>query len=167
MDPQRTTRNPAQRPQNNRANSRHRETTTYTDGSCTDNGKENAKCGGGTWFGQNDPRNKALRVPGEIQTNQIGELAAVIVALETTLHFHPLEIVSDSKYVINRLTLHLREWEDKGWIGIQNTTLFKKAAFMLKSKSAKTTFRWVKGHSGNLGNEESDKLAKEGAEKDI
>jgi hypothetical protein len=29
-----------------------------------------------------------------------------------------------------------------------------------------TTFKWVKGHQGNLGNEESDRLVKEGAEKD-
>jgi ribonuclease HI len=127
-DPQRSTRHPAQRPQNNGANNRHEEMTVYTDGSCTDNGKENAKSGGGAWFGQNDPRNKALRVPGESHSNQIGELAAVIVALQNTPRFYPLEIVSDSKYVIDGLTSHLREWEDRGWIGIQNATLFKKAA---------------------------------------
>lgn len=166
-DPQRLTRNPAQRPQNNGANIRHNEITVYTDGSCTDNGKENAKSGGGAWFGHNDPRNKALRVPGETQSNQTGELAAVIAALQTTPHFNPMEIVSDSRYVIDGLTLHLRKWEDKGWIKIENAALFKKAAFLLKNRSAKTTFRWVKGHNGTLGNEESDKLAKEGAEKDL
>ncbi|KAN0107309.1 hypothetical protein V8E52_010245, partial [Russula decolorans] len=69
-----------------------------------------------------------LRVPGESHSNQIGELAAVIVALQNTPRFYPLEIVSDSKYVIDGLTSHLREWEDRGWIGIQNATLFKKAA---------------------------------------
>ena len=31
---------------------------------------------------------------------------------------------------------------------------------------APTTFKWVKGHSGNQGNEESDALTKEGATKD-
>ena len=36
----------------------------------------------------------------------------------------------------------------------------------MKRRSAKTTFSWVKAHRGTLGNEESDKLAKEGAEKD-
>ena len=45
--------------------------------------------------------------------------------------------------------------------------MFKKTAFLLKNRSARTTFRWVKGHSGELGNEESDKLAREGANKNI
>jgi hypothetical protein len=50
-DPQRTARHPAQRPQNNEANNRHDETQAYTDGSCMNNGKANARCGGGIWFG--------------------------------------------------------------------------------------------------------------------
>lgn len=40
-----------------------------------------------------------------------------------------------------------------------------KAATLLRQRTAPTMFRWVKGHQGNLGNEESDRLAKEGARK--
>ena len=71
----------------------------------------------------------------------------------------------DSQYMINGLTTHLTEWEDNGWIGIKNAPLFKKAAYLLKRRSAPTLFKWVKGHSGDEGNEGSDQLAKEGAEK--
>ncbi|KAN0111512.1 hypothetical protein V8E52_008535 [Russula decolorans] len=73
----------------------------------------------------------------------------------------------NSQYVIKGLTEHLHHWEDRGWIRIQNIQLFQTAAFLLKRRSTRTCFTWVKGHNGTLGNEESDRLAKEGAEKDI
>ena len=106
-------------------------------------------------------------MPGKLQSNQIGELAATIVAIQRTPHFFPLEIISDSKYVIKGLTENLHNWEDKGWIRVHNAHLFQIAAYLLKRRSAKTSFTWTKGHNGTLGNEESDRLAKEGAMKDV
>jgi RNase H len=44
--------------------------------------------------------------------------------------------------------------------------MFKKAAHLLKCRTATTHFKWIKGHNGNQGNEESDALAKQGAEKE-
>jgi hypothetical protein len=96
-----------------------------------------------------------------------GELAAIVITLQEIPHFRPVEIATDSKYTANGLTAHLRNWEDIGWIGIQNAALFRKAAFLMKQRSTKTSFSWVKAHNGTLGNEESDRLAKEGAEKGI
>jgi ribonuclease HI len=139
--------------------------TVCTDGACYNNGKMNAKAGAGIWFTDNDPRNKALKIPGPTQTNQVGELAAVIAALECSPTYAPLKIISDSTYVIDGLTEHLKEWEDRGWIEICNAKWFKRAAFLLRKRSAPTTFQWVKGHSGDKGNEECDKLAKQGARK--
>lgn len=162
-DPQRLTRLPAQRLWDPRTNLRHE---LLTDGSCTNNGKENACCSAGVWFQINDPCNAAIRAPSTEQSIQIGELTAVIEALNRSPTFHPLEIISDSKYVIEGLTEHLRNWEDKGWIGIKNVSMFKLAAYLLKRRSATMTFTWVKGHEGALGNEESDRLAKGGVEKD-
>jgi ribonuclease HI len=82
----------------------------------------------------------------------------VIVAADKTLPFQPLEIVSDSKYVIDGLTTNLNSWEDQGWAGTKHAHLFRRASYLLRKQSATTTFRWVKGHSGMQGNEESDKL---------
>ncbi len=40
------------------------------------------------------------------------------------------------------------------------------AAYLLKRRSARTSFTWVKGHRSLKGNEESDKLTKERAKKE-
>jgi len=141
------------------------EIAVYTDGACMDNGRKNARCGSGVWFAQDDPRNRALRIPGEAQSNQVGEIAAVIAAMEMVPPFQPVKIYTDSKYVIDGLTTHLESWENDGWINIKNARLFRKAAHLMRHRSAKTTMQWVKGHDGNPGNEASDALAKQGANK--
>ncbi len=41
----------------------------------------------------NDPRNVAFRVPGNKQSNQIGELAVIIIVIQKVHHFCPLEIM--------------------------------------------------------------------------
>jgi ribonuclease HI/exonuclease III len=149
----------------NRSTLRLREISVYTDGACLNNGMENAQCGSGIWIGPNHEQNRSLRVPGKQQSNQVGEVAAVIAALEAVPRNQPLKIVTDSKYTIDGLTTHLSTWEDQGWIAIKNADLFKRAAYLMRRRSAETSFQWVKGHNGDLGNEESDRLAKEGANK--
>ncbi|KAH9017743.1 hypothetical protein EDB83DRAFT_2180280, partial [Lactarius deliciosus] len=69
--------------------------TVYTDGSCLNNGKGNARCGSGIWVEDGSDLNQALRVPGQIQSNQVGELAAVAAALEKVPNYTPLTIVTD------------------------------------------------------------------------
>jgi ribonuclease HI len=96
----------------------------------------------------------------------VGEIAAIIVTVEMIPQSWLLKIHMDSQYVIDGLTTHLKDWEDNGWIGIKNVPLFKKAAYLLKRQSAPTLLKWVKGHSSVEGNEGSDQLAKEGAEKE-
>ncbi|KAI0686285.1 ribonuclease H-like protein, partial [Cytidiella melzeri] len=139
--------------------------TIYTDGSCINNGDFNARAGAGVWYGLNDARNLSIRVPGPIQTNQVGEILAVQQAAARTPPFALLHIVSDSKYVIEGLTIHLQKWRDKGWIAVDNADLFRSAAYHLQKRSAVTTFEWVKGHSENEGNEGADALAGHGAQK--
>ncbi len=116
-------------------------------------------------LGENHIHNTAIKVPGPNQSNQIGEIAAVVKVLEKALTCIPLVIKMDSKYVINGLTTNLTHWEDKGWIEIKNREWFKRAAYLLRKRSAPTKFQWVKGHSRETGNEESDKLVKQGADK--
>ncbi len=140
------------------------ETEVYTDGSATQNGAASAKAGSGVWFGPQDARNEGARVPYDEQTNQAAEIYAVVLAERKVPPFAPLHIVSDSKYVVDGLTTHLRGWENKGWIGVANAAPFCEVVAALRSRTAPTTLRWVKGHSNVRGNEEADKLASLGAE---
>lgn len=140
------------------------EVEVYTDGSCSSNGSATARAGSGAWFGADDERNEGVRVPYDEQTNQTAEIYAVVLAERKVPPYVPLHIVSDSKYVVDGMTLHLKKWENRGWIGVANAAPFAEAAAALRGRSVQTTFRWVKGHSNILGNEGADKLAAAGAE---
>ncbi len=135
----------------------------FTDGSCQENGSGNARAGAGLWFGNDDPRNRALRVPGTKPSNQTGEMFAVAAATDVVPPFVPLHLVTDSRYVSDGLTVHAENWEKKGWYGVANAEVIQDVLARLRRRSAVTTIRWVKGHSGIPGNEGADKLAEAGA----
>lgn len=139
------------------------EVEAWTDGSCLHGGTENARTGSGVWYGEHDPRNASLRVPGKVQSNQVGELVAVLHTVQTTSPFAPLKVTTDSEYVINGLTKHLQDWEERGWIGVANSLLWRVLVADLRQRGAPFMIRWVKGHSGDIGNEGADRLAGEGA----
>ena len=56
-------------------------------------------------------------------------------------------------------------WEDHSWINIENSQWFKRAAYLLRRHTAKMKYKWVKGHSRELGNEMSDQLVKQSQQK--
>jgi len=164
-DPKRLTATPAQRYYTPGIQLQARTITVYTDGACFNNGKLDARCGSGVYFSPDDSRNIAFRPPGNSQSNQAAEIIAIYKAASAIQKWFPLKIISDSLYAINGLTEHLSTWEDNGWIGVENAPLFKLTAATLKQRIATTTFQWTKGHAGERGNEEADRLAKEGANK--
>ena len=142
-------------------------TTIYTDGSCIKNGEETACAGSGVWFGDDDPRNMSLRVPGPNQSNQTGELYAILQAIRSVPPDQALIIRTDSMYAVNGLTSNLEKWEDQGWLRSKHADLFKSITAWMRFRSNTTELVWVKGHSGIRGNEEADKLAGDGALKDL
>jgi ribonuclease HI len=80
------------------------ESTAHTAGSCLEDGYDDAQAGSGVWFGPGDPRNAALKIPGPNQSKQVGQLAAVLHAVQSTPPFASLHIISSSKYIINCFT---------------------------------------------------------------
>ncbi|KAF8525074.1 hypothetical protein BU17DRAFT_11641, partial [Hysterangium stoloniferum] len=51
----------------------------YTDGSCWNNGDENAIMGSGIWYGHGDPRNLSMQQPECFNTDNAGEIAAILI----------------------------------------------------------------------------------------
>jgi len=143
----------------------HTMTTVYTDGACLNNGEETAKAGCGVWYGNNDPRNISERVSHKTQSNQTGELTAVLLAIKNHPQHEDLNILTDSKYVIDGLTKNAKRWEERNWTDIQHGEIFKCITAWTRWRKGKTFLKWVKGHSGIEGNEEADRLASEGANK--
>ncbi|KAG1818841.1 ribonuclease H-like domain-containing protein, partial [Suillus variegatus] len=109
--------------------------------------------------------NRAIKIPGKRQSNQLAEIAAILIALQQTAPYIPITIVTDSKYAIEGLTKNLPDWENRGWINVENSEYLKATTYHLRKRSAQTSFIWVKGHNGHHGNEQADCLANEGANK--
>jgi len=99
-------------------------------------------------------------------TNQRMEIKAALDAVESLAG--PLEIVSDSTYVVNCFRDRWwAGWIQRGWVNkakkpIANQDLWKPLIELVNSRGD-VTFRWVKGHSGDVMNDLVDRLAVEAA----
>lgn len=140
----------------------------YTDGSCESNGTLEARAGAGTWYyAQDDVRNKAIRLPDDLdQSNNTGELVAILTAAVDTPSNHTLEIRTDSQYAIDNLITHRARHED-GWINTSNREISKKIIAVLRQRNGTTFLKKVKGHSGDQGNDGADQMANIGARKEV
>nr|ODN97513.1 ribonuclease HI [Cryptococcus depauperatus CBS 7855] len=145
----------------------------YTDGSARGNGQVGSRAGAGVWWGNVGEafnQNWAERVPGESQTNNRGELLAVIRAIERCPYPDlPLEIRCDSQYTISSMTLWLQKWMKNDFKNgknetVINTDLIKHLLALLRRRgpASKIKFKYVPAHSGIEGNEQADKLARAG-----
>lgn len=148
---------------------RYEAITVYTDGSCQANGTAAARCGSGLWYGHGDDRNQAIRVGApHPQTNNTGELVAVLTAIQNHQDADEVEIRSDSQYVLDIATKHANEWLDGGFAGVENREIVRALVGELILSERWTALRWskVKGHSGDVGNDGADREANRGAGKD-
>jgi ribonuclease HI len=101
-------------------------------------------------------------------TNNRMELKGVIEGLRALKEPCAVEIVSDSKYVVQAINEWLNGWVAKGWKTaskqpVKNQELWEEYLEVSKIHSIKAT--WVKGHAGHTHNERCDELAKNEASK--
>ena len=143
----------------------------YTDGACSNNGRENASAGIGIFFGRDDTRNVSKKIAGK-QTNNAAELSAIIATysiIEKDIeNGKKIVIVSDSEYAIKCVSTYGEKCDKKGWqVDIPNKELVKNAYAMYKDKP-NIHFMHIKAHTTktdihSLGNDNADKLANRGS----
>jgi ribonuclease HI len=105
---------------------------------------------------------------GEIDTtNNRMELLAAINALNVLVE--PCEVLlhTDSKYVLDGITRWVEGWKRNGWKNaskqpVRNAELWHK--LIDAAERHEIEWHWVKGHSGNEGNDLADRLASSAAE---
>lgn len=99
-------------------------------------------------------------------TNNRMEMMAVITALENLINHaaDAITIHSDSQYTINGITKGwAKNWRKKGWKKGDGKPALNPDLWGimldLVDQFSKLRFKWVKGHAGNLLNEQADVLA--------
>ena len=142
------------------------EVVIYTDGAC----KGNPGPGGwGAWL-KSGATEKEL-FGGELNTtNNRMELTAVIEGLAALKRPCKVILYLDSQYVRQGITEWIRGWKAKGWRTstkqpVKNVELWQKLDKLVAEGGHVIEWRWVKGHSGDVGNERADMLANKGVDK--
>ncbi len=131
----------------------------YTDGGC----RGNPGVGGwGVWLRYGD-HDKKLKGAEKGTTNNQMELMAAIKALEAIKSSNiAIDLYTDSKYVMHGINEWIVGWKAKGWKTankkpVKNVALWKRLDAL--NEQHNVDWYWVKGHSGDIGNDMADELA--------
>ncbi|KAM5165090.1 ribonuclease H1 [Mantella aurantiaca] len=146
-----------------------RSAVVYTDGCCSSNGRYGAKGGIGVYWGPDSSLNVSEKLEGR-QTNQRAEIQAACRAVEQaqSQNINRLNICTDSEFTIKGMTEWVPRWKQNDWKTYNGGNVVNKEDFQKLDnlcKEVDVTWSHVPGHSGNMGNERADQLAKSGARK--
>jgi ribonuclease HI len=133
----------------------------YTDGACRGNP------GPGGWGAVlvAGPHRKTLHGGEPLTTNNRMELKAAIEALRALKGRQRVVLHTDSKYLMQGISAWLPGWKSRGWRTsakkpVKNQELWE--ALDEAASRHEVTWEWVRGHSGDAGNDEADALANRG-----
>ncbi|MDO7702185.1 MAG: ribonuclease HI [SAR86 cluster bacterium] len=98
-------------------------------------------------------------------TNNQMELSAAIEGLAALKEPCNVDLFTDSKYVMDGITQWIHNWKKNSWRtaakkDVKNKELWQKLDELINFHQVQ--WHWVKGHSGDVGNEIADQLANKG-----
>lgn len=130
----------------------------YTDGAC----KGNPGIGGWGAVLSYGTVSKEIYGAEEETTNNRMEIMAAIETLKQLKKQFPIKIYTDSKYLQNGINQWLKGWKANGWKTaakkpVKNKDLWQELDELVQKHDV--SWAWVKGHSGNVGNDKADELA--------
>lgn len=141
----------------------------YTDGSCITSSGECA--GYGVVIIYPDASTRLIYGKSDGNTNNNGELRAIYESLNAVRREkHHVKICTDSKYCINIFEDWITFWQDNDWktkggSKVKNVELIQsiqKLLTRIRRKERKVTFKHIRAHNGDPGNELADTLANHG-----
>ncbi|WP_334153372.1 ribonuclease HI [Tepidimonas sp.] len=137
--------------------------TIYTDGAC----KGNPGPGGWGALLRAGQAEKELWGGEPQTTNNRMELTAVIEALAALKRPCRVHLYLDSEYVRKGITEWLPAWKARGWKTaerkpVKNDDLWHRLDELVHGRGHEIHWHWVRGHSGDPGNERADALANRG-----
>jgi len=135
----------------------------WTDGAC----KGNPGPGGWGALLKMGAVEKTLHGGEPLTTNNRMEMLAVIEALGALKRPCNVLLHVDSQYVMKGMTEWIHGWKQRGWRTadkkpVKNADLWVRMDEEVAKHSI--TWKWVKGHAGDPGNERADLLANRGVE---
>jgi len=133
----------------------------YTDGACRGNP------GPGGWGALllSGSRRRTLHGGERETTNNRMELTAAIEALNALHGRREVLLYTDSKYVMDGIREWLPNWKARGWKTASRKPVKNKDLWQALDEACSRhdiEWQWVRGHTGNAGNEEADALANRG-----
>lgn len=141
----------------------------YTDGACSNNGRNGASAGAGVWWGEGHPDNTSAPVYGR-QTNNNAEIQAAEIAVRQAGErgYDSVTVHTDSEFTVKCQEQWVPKWESNGWRTsngepVKNREELQSLNQAVRESGMDVQFQYTPGHSGIRGNEEADRLARRGA----